>query len=271
MLKLNFFRLRITAIFVILILAFFLNPEKSYPEFYKYKDKDGRIHYVDSKSKIPAEYRKDLTTYKEKYDNLSEEEKERRIAEDRQKIEEERKRKDALRKQRQAERKEKMHLEKLAQEELLKKQEKEKAEKENQEANVDREAFLKNFETKVKFRNNSVLVPCVLGYKDKEVEAHLVLDTGCSFTVIHADVAKELRLKGKMKGKARVAGGGKIDYKTSKVDYFKVGPYEIEDYYVDVIKYKGPASSSDGLLGMDFLAGRKYNIDYLRSVIRWVP
>jgi len=79
---------RCVAILLFLILAVFLNPKESRPEFYKYIDKDGKIHYVDSMSRIPKEYRKDLTTYKEKYDHLSAEEKEKKIAEDRQNLEE---------------------------------------------------------------------------------------------------------------------------------------------------------------------------------------
>ncbi|MBW1854673.1 MAG: clan AA aspartic protease, partial [Deltaproteobacteria bacterium] len=262
---------RCVAILLFLILAVFLNPKESRPEFYKYIDKDGKIHYVDSMSKIPKEYRKDLTTYKEKYDHLSEEEKEKKIAEDRQKLEEDRQRKEAAQKQLQEEWDEKIRLEKLAQEDLLKKQEEERLEEERQKAKSDKDEFLKNFETNVKFEYNRVLVPCILGYKNYEVEASLVLDTGSSCTIIHTSVAKGLRLKGRIRGTAQVAGGGKLDYKTSKLDYFIVGPYEIEDYYVDIIKHKGSAASYDGLLGMDFLAGRKYNIDYLRGVIRWVP
>lgn len=262
---------RCLSILLFLIVAVLLNPKESHPEFYKYIDKKGRTHYVDSKSKIPKEYRKDLTTYKEKYDHLSEEEKEKRIAEDRQELEEERQRKEAHKKQLQEEWKEKSRLEELAQEDLLEKQEKERLEEEKQKAKIDRDKHLENFETKVKFQHNRVIVPCILGHKNKEVEANLVLDTGCSYTLIHAKVAKALRLKARIGGTARVAGGGKLKYKTSKLDYFKVGPYEIEDYYVDIIKHKDTASSYDGLLGMDFLAGRKYNIDYLRKVIRWVP
>ena len=42
---------------------------------------------MDSKTKIPKEYRGYLTTYEEKYDHLSEEERDKRIAEDRKQAE----------------------------------------------------------------------------------------------------------------------------------------------------------------------------------------
>jgi predicted aspartyl protease len=41
-------------------------------EFYKYVDKDGKVHFVDGIDKIPMEYRDDLNVYKEKEDHPSE-------------------------------------------------------------------------------------------------------------------------------------------------------------------------------------------------------
>jgi len=142
---------------------------------------------------------------------------------------------------------EKIRLEKLAKEDLLKKQE------------------------EVIFDGIHTLVPCTLGYKKKEIEVYLLMDTGCTVTAIHEQAAKKLKFRGTIKTKAKLAGGQIVNSKMGKLSYFKVGPYKIEDFYVDVMKYKGPKSQYDGLLGMDFLAGRKYNIDYLRRVIRWVP
>jgi len=99
----------------------------------------------------------------------------------------------------------------------------------------------------------------------------LLLDTGCTYTTLHKDAVKQLRLKGRAKGKARTAGGAKIDYRVAKLDHFKVGPYDMADFYVTVIENKDSDSLYDGLLGMNFLAGREYKIDYVRKVIMWVP
>ena len=166
---------------------------------------------------------------------------------------------------------EKIRLEKLAKEDLLKKQEEERLEEERQKAKSDKDEFLRKFETKVIFDGIHTLVPCTLGYKKKEIEVYLLMDTGCTVTAIHEQAAKKLKFRGTIKTKAKLAGGQIVNSKMGKLSYFKVGPYKIEDFYVDVMKYKGPKSQYDGLLGMDFLAGRKYNIDYLRRVIRWVP
>jgi predicted aspartyl protease len=41
-------------------------------EFYKYVDKEGKVHFVDGIDKIPMEFREDLNVYKEKEDHPSE-------------------------------------------------------------------------------------------------------------------------------------------------------------------------------------------------------
>ncbi len=247
----------------VLLFACFLFPQESYSEFYKYVDKKGTVHYVDSKSKIPKQYRTDLTVYEEKYDNLSEEEREI-------KKEEERSQAEARRKEREAHLQELRRKEKIEEERLLEKQrEEELAEKKRQEQ-IAREEYLKHFQTKVEIVGyGQALVPCTLVYKNREVEAKLLLDTGCSITTIHHDTAKKLGLKTKKKGKAETAGGTKIAVKYGKLSYIKVGPHKIEDMYVGVIKHKGRESQMEGLLGMNFLAGLDYKIDYAHSLIRW--
>ncbi len=257
------------AILFFLLLAFFLFPQEPNCEFYKYVDKNGKIHFVDSKTKIPRQYRKDLTSYKEKYDNLSEEERETRIAEDREKREEEREKKKALQQQQQEAWEKQKHHEQIAEQE---RQKAKQGEEMLRKALAERKAFLKNYETKVEIVGyGQALLPCILVYDGREVEAKLLLDTGCSITTIHEDVAKKLRMRGGQKGKATVAGGGKIFYKAQEIDYIKVGPHKIEDFVVMVIQNKNRRSSMQGLLGMNFLAGREYKLDYARKVIKWIP
>lgn len=52
----------------------FLFSQESGAEFYRYVDKQGRIHFVDDLSKIPPEYREKPKVYREKYDHLPEQE-----------------------------------------------------------------------------------------------------------------------------------------------------------------------------------------------------
>ncbi len=260
---------RFPAALFILLSAFFLFPQESNCEFYKYVDRNGKIHFVDSKTKIPKEYRKDLTSYEEKYDHLSEEERDKKIAEDRQKIEDKRKEKETFRRERAKKLEEQRRRERFIEKEQLEARRKEARLKKEQ---AQRNEFLKNFETNVEIVGyGQALVPCILVYDDREVEAKLLLDTGCSITTIHEEVAKKLRMKGGRKGKVNIAGGGKLSFKAKEIDYIKVGPHKIDNFVVMVIKNKNSKTSMEGLLGMNFLAGLEYKLDYIRKVIRWVP
>lgn len=78
-------------------------------------------------------------------------------------------------------------------------------------------------------------------------------------------------MRGGKKGKVNIAGGGKLSFKAKNLDYIKVGPRKMEDFVVMVIENKNRKSSMEGLLGMNFLAGLEYELDYARKVIRWVP
>ncbi len=255
---------RCLAILFLLFFVFFLNPKELLPEFYKYVDKNGRVHYVDSKSKIPEEYREDLTTYKEKYDHLSEEEREKRLEEDFREAEE-------LRKKREEQAEELRRRERIAKEELLKKQKEEELAEKLRLEQIAREEYLESLQTNVTIEGNSVFVPCTLGYDKYEFEALLVLDTGCAVTTLHEDIAKQLHIKKGKRSYARVAGGGIIGVNEAKLKYIQVGPYRKEGMRVDIVEHKGPSVKQKGLLGMNFLRGLNYKIDYFNEVIKWGP
>jgi hypothetical protein len=250
---------------IMLLVSFFIFPRVSSSEFYRYVDNKGTVHFVDSKSQIPSEYRNDLTVYKEKYDNLSEEEREKRIEEDRRQAE-------LFQKEREAHLSELRRKERINKERLLLEQKREALAEKRRAEQIVREEYLKSLQTKIEIVGyGQALVPCRLLYKDREVEAKLLLDTGCSITTIHEDVAKQLNFKTRMKGKAQTAGGDIVGVRYGKLSCIKVGPYKINDLYVGVIKHKGPKSRMNGLLGMNFLAGLDYTIDYSQNLIRWAP
>ena len=48
-------------------------------EFYKYVDDKGNIFYVDDLSRVPDKYRNQIKVYREKYDDLSDEERSRAL------------------------------------------------------------------------------------------------------------------------------------------------------------------------------------------------
>jgi hypothetical protein len=68
--------LKMTAVLIALFgfLAVFAGP--AFSEFYKYVDKKGTIFFVDDLTKIPIKYRNQINIYQEKYDHLTDAEKE---------------------------------------------------------------------------------------------------------------------------------------------------------------------------------------------------
>jgi len=224
---------RVVSLVACMVLLCMLAPCDTFSKFYKYLDKDGEIHFVDNMSKIPHAYRRNIDSYSEKYDHLSEEERKEAILED----------------QKEARRIEQQRKER----------ERELAEKEREES----------LKTKVVIRNNQVLVPVKLKYWRVEHEAVLLLDTGASITVLHSDLAERLCITDSVKSYAQVAGGRIITIGIAELKYIKLGPYTMKDASVSIIEHKGPAVEHQGLLGMDFLQGLDFDIDYNNQLIRW--
>ncbi|OGP84561.1 MAG: hypothetical protein A2Z08_03850 [Deltaproteobacteria bacterium RBG_16_54_11] len=230
-------------IVLLFLLGTLCSPFEVRADIYKYVDKNGTTHFVDDLGKVPPEYRNQVTVREEKPEGPSQEETPKAVEKKGETPEEARTR---------------QMIESL---EEKKRQDEEKAREESE----------KNLVTKVTIRGNQVLVPVTLGYGGKEVQASLVLDTGAEVITIHRPIADQLNIPLTGRANVRVTGGRVINASVAKLDYVRVGPYEAKEINALIIFPQGPSAGHDGLLGMNFLRGLEYSIDFENQVIRWKP
>jgi len=125
-------------------------------------------------------------------------------------------------------------------------------------------------ETRVVIKGGRIFVPVVLDSGGRKVETTLLFDTGASTIVLHRNVADNLGMDDYVQAKGHGVGGVEIDAKVSRINSVRVGPYEKKNLRVAIVEYTGPPDIQyNGLLGMNFLWGLKYEIDVDDQVIRW--
>lgn len=125
-------------------------------------------------------------------------------------------------------------------------------------------------ETRVIIKENKVFVPVTIGYENNEIETTLVFDTGSSSIVLHSNVANQLGIEQGLDSQGEGVGGIKIATRTTRLDFVQVGPFKKENLRADIIAYDGAADSEyNGLLGMNFIRGLNYTIDFDNQVIKW--
>ena len=247
---------------------FFCSPLELRSEFYRYTDEEGNNYFVDDKSKIPLKHRDHIKVYEEKYDHLSEEERAIHQEREQKTLEEQRREQERVQKE----------VDKLNEEwerSLEEEREERRRASELQNRALERKRNQEILEQKgiqkVKIIGDSVLVPVVLSNGREKVETLLLLDTGATMIMIHEKIAARLKLKASKKIKFQVAGGELIDTRIGKLSYLQAGPIKRENLQVSIVNYDGPSTPFKGLLGMNFLRGLDYRIDFDNNTIIWNP
>lgn len=266
----NFTRLG-SGSFTILLFLFFLSllfPFEARSEYYGYVDKEGNRHFVDREDKIPLEYRDTMNVYKEKYDGLTEKERSIMLEKERRELEE--RREEERREYEEWQRAQKAWERELKKQEIMRDLEWELKQKKWEKERTERKLKRKGVQ-RVRIVGNAVLVPVILGYRGKQIETWLMLDTGASVIALQLEIAKalDIDLRRFTKTRALVAGGKTINAYVGKLDYVKAGPIIREDIYVNIFEHQGAPVPFMGLLGMNFLRGLEYSIDFENQAIDW--
>jgi predicted aspartyl protease len=227
---------------VLLLLLLLLHPVPCRAEFYSYEDKSGTMHFVDDLAKIPQEYRQQKQVRKDKYDDLPEEERAALLAQERLERDAKRKMEDVA--QAQA-RRSRQTAEELARQR-------------------------KAYSSPVFISGRQVFVPVKLKNGSAETEAMLLLDTGATSSVITPEVAARLNIGETYNVRVSVVGGRVLNAKKLVISEMLAGPVRREKQEVVIIRQR-QGTMGDGLLGMSFLAGLKYTIDFENQRIIWMP
>lgn len=208
--------------------------------FYKYVDDKGIAHFVDDESAVPPQYRSQLKRYTDGTEKLTPQQLDAHNA-----------------RQAAKERSAQKAIER--QMESLRQQEKKPESKPNPML------------TQVAIANNQVVVPVTIGYRGRQVDAKLILDTGANVVVLYKSIGDRLGILWPKGIRAQVAGGAEIKAGKSRLSFIKMGGITMKNVMAAIVPEQSDSLTHDGLLGMNVLKHFDYRIDFDRNAIEWRP
>ncbi|ABQ27197.1 retropepsin-like aspartic protease family protein [Geotalea uraniireducens] len=138
------------------------------------------------------------------------------------------------------------------------------------EAKAARERQRALLSTPVVISGLQVFVPVTLTNGEAETEAMLLLDTGATTSVITPEVAARLNIGETDNVRVGVVGGKVLKARKGVLTQMRVGPIRRARQEVVIIRQRA-GIMGDGLLGMTFLGGLKYTIDFQKQTLNWIP
>lgn len=235
----------VRALFPLAVVVALLAPRQADAEFYSYEDKGGTVHFVDDMTKIPKQYRHKKQVRKDEYDDLPADERALMLEKERSKR--------AADRQRETDRQEQSRQQRL-----------------EDERRAAQALLAKALTTRVVITGRQVFVPVKLRNGSAEADVMLLLDTGASSSVITPQVAERLKIEEATNVKIGVVGGRVMNARQVILSQMEVGPVKRSNQEAIIVRQRSE-EFGDGLLGMSFLSGLKYTIDFQTQTINWIP
>lgn len=124
-------------------------------------------------------------------------------------------------------------------------------------------------ETPYMQKGGSILLPVIIGNNGKSYKVNMLLDTGCTVTLLDAEISAALNFQPTGKLVASIADGSQRINNTGRMDYIQVGPFKENNFFLSTAFIHGKQKTNYGLLGMNFLEKHPFTIDHGRKVIVW--
>ncbi len=122
--------------------------------------------------------------------------------------------------------------------------------------------------TKISIINNQIYIPVTLWNNGRSTTLNMVLDTGCSHTIVPYKYLNDISAGYGQKVTSRLADGKTTVGRKAFLDMIQVGSRKERNFTVTGAKNAGAVNS--GLLGLDFLKNHTFKIDFDNRFLVWM-